>query len=127
MLLLLLNQTAEVSPSSLRHLAGEHHGESVSTGHLGDRCPRTHLSDESEEKKKKKKKKRERRGDAAVRSPAFPRAGGKKKIIKNWAVRCSLGDSAWCALVSGGLTFPESQERERKRERERGEEKKAQM
>ena len=80
MLLLLLNQTAEVSPSSLRHLAGEHHGESVSTGHLGDRCPRTHLSDESEEKKKKKKKKNESVVEMLrCEAPLSPALGEKKK------------------------------------------------
>lgn len=52
-----LNQTAEVSPS-LRHLAGEHHGESVSSGQLWNRGTRKHFYE----------KRRERRCDAAVQN-----------------------------------------------------------
>lgn len=57
----LLNRTAEDSPS-LSHLAGEHHGESASTGHLWNRRTRRHFGE----------KERERRRDAAVqKSPVL--------------------------------------------------------
>lgn len=62
----LLNKTAEVS-SSFIHLAGEHHGESVSTCHLWNRSIRRHFGE----------KRRERRCGAAMQSPVSRR----KKMV----------------------------------------------
>lgn len=69
-----LNRGAEVSPSR-RHLACDHHGQSVSTGRLRNRCTGRHFAE----------KERERGLRCRGAKPGSP--------LENSAVRRSLGDS----------------------------------